>query len=67
MRGGYLRFQAQYLRRIRVPDPRYISLDDGRALVDAFRRRDISLATQVAMKLYQIDHLPIEDAANGHR
>ena len=21
MRGGYLRFQAQYLRRIRVPDP----------------------------------------------
>jgi hypothetical protein len=26
MRGGYLRFQAQYLRRIRLPDPKGMSL-----------------------------------------
>ena len=25
MRGGYLRFQAQYLRRIRVPSPKALS------------------------------------------
>lgn len=67
MRGGYLRFQAQYLRRIRVPDPQDISAEDGRALVDAFRRRDVALATQVAMKLYRIDYLPPEDTVNGRR
>jgi adenine-specific DNA-methyltransferase len=29
MRGGYLRFQAQYLRRIRVPDPKSIVASKG--------------------------------------
>lgn len=61
MRGGYLRFQAQYLRRIRLPRPQDISLDDERVLRRAFRERDQPLATDVAMKLYRIDHLPRDD------
>src|SRR5262249_2788265 len=40
MRGGYLRFQAQYLRRIRVPDVASVRGDLAGALRDAFRRRD---------------------------
>ena len=40
MRGGYLRFQAQYLRRIRVPDPKTLSRAQAKALVKAFRDRD---------------------------
>ena len=42
MRGGYLRFQAQYLRRIRVPRPEQIDAEQAEQLRDAFRRRDRS-------------------------
>jgi len=58
MRGGYLRFQAQYLRRIRVPAPE--SVDDAAAerLVDAFRRRDRVAATAAALPLYELDAMP---------
>jgi adenine-specific DNA-methyltransferase len=54
MRGGYLRFQAQYLRRIRVPEPQAISTTDAMALTKAFRERDIQLATDVALDIYRI-------------
>jgi adenine-specific DNA-methyltransferase len=55
MRGGTLRFQAQYLKRIRVPDPR--SLDDATsdALRVAFRVRDSRAATRAAAIAYGID------------
>ena len=65
MRGGYLRFQAQYLRRIRVPDPRTLSAMQSHSLRDAFRHRDRQRATQVALGLYGIDRSLIE-AALGH-
>jgi len=55
IRGGYLRFQAQYLRRIRVPRPQDIPAGHAARLVDAFRRRDVELATDVALDLYGID------------
>ena len=55
MRGGYLRFQAQYLRRIRVPDPDNISVAQAHALRAAFRTRDIKAATQIASDLYETD------------
>ena len=61
MRGGYLRFQAQYLRRIRVPRPQDISIDQANVLRRAFRERDVQLATEVALGLYEIDHLPQDD------
>jgi hypothetical protein len=58
MRGGFLRFQAQYLRRIRVP--RVDSIDPGTAaaLADAFERRDRPGATRLALALYGLDDLP---------
>lgn len=65
MRGGYLRFQAQYLRRIRVPDPMTLSKAQRHELSDAFRCRDRRHATQVALELYGIDEALIE-AALGH-
>lgn len=54
MRGGYLRFQAQYLRRIRVPDHRAISIEQAERLRNAFRRYDVQAATEVALDLYHI-------------
>ena len=58
MRGGYLRMQAQYLRRIRVPDPAKISSQQKARLVEAFCKRDTTLATAVALELYGIDSIP---------
>ena len=54
MRGGTLRFQAQYLRRIRVPHPSEISLKDQAALASAFRQRDVLAATEAAIRVYGI-------------
>lgn len=61
MRGGYLRFQAQYLRRIRLPRPSDISPTQAETLIRAFRERDRPLATEVALQLYGIDHIPEDD------
>lgn len=58
MRGGYLRFQAQYLRRIRVPDPKNISPKLAETLRQAFDTQDFELATRAAMEAYQIDTIP---------
>lgn len=58
MRGGTLRFQAQYLRRIRVPELASVSAEDADALAQAFDRRDVEAATAVALRLYGLDHLP---------
>jgi adenine-specific DNA-methyltransferase len=65
MRGGYLRFQAQYLRRIRVPNPTTLSLSQSEALIDAFRKRDRQQATRVALEVYGIDEHEMETAL-GH-
>jgi hypothetical protein len=58
MRGGTLRFQAQYLRKIRVPNPLAISQADRDALADAFDRRDVQAATQAALRAYGLAELP---------
>ncbi|MBP2320451.1 hypothetical protein JOF56_000836 [Kibdelosporangium banguiense] len=55
MRGGTLRFQAQYLKRIRVPKPDEIDADTADALRVAFRTRDTDAATQAAAAAYGID------------
>jgi hypothetical protein len=60
MRGGYLRFQAQYLRRIRVPNPETISVDMRKELVSAFRKRDRARATEIALEIYHIDGTEME-------
>jgi adenine-specific DNA-methyltransferase len=60
MRGGYLRFQAQYLRRIRVPRPHDLTVAQTGSLRDAFRVRDRQRATEIALQCYGIDRLPAE-------
>ncbi len=62
MRGGYWRFQAQYLRRIRVPDPGSISKAHGKELTDAFRKRDRQRATVAALGVYGITQPELETA-----
>lgn len=57
MRGGTLRFQAQYLRRIRVPRQRDLSVDDARELADAFDARDVGAATRVALRVFKLEAL----------
>lgn len=58
MRGGFLRFQAQYLRRIRVPNPDCLSDELKQQLRDAFERQDVALATSAALKAYGITSVP---------
>ena len=58
MRGGCYRFQAQYLRRIRVPNIKSVKTADRRALAAAFDCRDVEKATAVSARLYGIDQLP---------
>lgn len=55
MRGGYFRFQAQYLRRIRVP--RLNSLDPGLAaeLKASFRTRDFPALEAASLRAYGLD------------
>ncbi len=62
MRGGYLRFQAQYLRRIRVPLPTTLSARQSNELRDAFRHRDKDRATQVTLAIYGISLSTLEAA-----
>ncbi|MEV0380513.1 Eco57I restriction-modification methylase domain-containing protein [Nonomuraea sp. NPDC050643] len=58
MRGGTLRFQAQYLRKIRVPDPAELHAEISAALADAFDRRDVEAATKAAILAYGLTELP---------
>jgi hypothetical protein len=58
MRGGYFRFQAQYLRRIRVPHPGNIPDGIAKKLVQAYEEFDRRKATALAYGLYGIETLP---------
>jgi hypothetical protein len=60
MRGGTLRFQAQYLRRIRVPDPADLTESVSEALREAFRNRDRAAATDAAIDAYRLRELAEE-------
>lgn len=51
MRGGCYRFQAQYLRRIRVPAIDSLTQRDRSDLASAFTNRDVERATAVVMSL----------------
>ncbi len=52
MRGGTLRFQAQYMRRICVPRLDAITKPHRAALTQAFEARDVEKATGVALAIY---------------
>lgn len=52
MRGGYLRFQAQYLRRIRIPQWGDVPAPLRKELTKAAKALDIAACNQAAFKLY---------------
>jgi hypothetical protein len=52
MRGGFLRFQAQYLRRIRVPHWCDVPEHLQQALNDAAEQLDVSACDQAVAELY---------------
>jgi hypothetical protein len=58
MRGGCYRFQAQYLRRLRVPYRAEVGAKESRALARAFQARDVEAATATAARLYGLEGLP---------
>lgn len=58
MRGGYLRFQAQYLRRIRLPRPATLEAGLAREIRTAFRRRDFGRLDALALLAYALAGLP---------
>jgi len=52
MRGGYLRFQAQYLRRIRLPEWRQVPPKLQIELNDAAERGDLAACNRAVFALY---------------
>jgi hypothetical protein len=56
MRGGFLRFQAQYLRRIRIPYWADVPESLRRELADAAIRRDLQACNHAVFNLYGLNH-----------
>lgn len=54
MRGGYLRFQAQYLRRIRIPRWNQVSANVRVRMVEAIKTRDKAAIDNAAFDLYEL-------------
>ena len=52
MRGGFLRFQAQYLRRIRVPKWAEVSNELRKQLIVSAKTRDLIACNHVVSELY---------------
>jgi hypothetical protein len=65
MRGGTYRFQAQYLRRIRVPNPTSLKRADRKALARAFADRDREAASHRARVLFGIEAYSLGFASDG--
>jgi hypothetical protein len=63
MRGGFMRFQAQYLRRIRVPAWDEISETNRSDLRDAAATRDVDACNEAVCKVYDLD---IDDLITLH-
>jgi len=61
MRGGYLRFQAQYLRRIRLPAPERLPAPLCAKIKKAFRTRDFAALDNLSLQAYGIAELPAFD------
>lgn len=61
MRGGFLRFQAQYLRRLRVPQWQDVPNPLRTSLIKAAKSRDAEACNDAAAALYQLT--PVERLA----
>ena len=58
MHGNYLRFQAQYLRKIRLPDPQKLPARLTQSIRAAFRKRDFSVLDTLALQAFELKSLP---------
>ncbi|MGF1642541.1 MAG: Eco57I restriction-modification methylase domain-containing protein [Thiotrichales bacterium] len=56
MRGGFLRFQAQYLRRIRLPRWADVPEPLRRELATAAIKRDVQACNRAVFQLYGLSH-----------
>lgn len=56
MRGGYLRFQAQYLRRICIPYWRDVTKPLRKELIDAAKNRNLQACNRAAFELYRLSN-----------
>jgi hypothetical protein len=56
MRGGFLRFQAQYLRRIRIPRWADVPGPLRRELAASAINRDVQACNRAVFKLYGLNH-----------
>ncbi|CAG0990983.1 partial Modification methylase PaeR7I, partial [Rhodocyclaceae bacterium] len=56
MRGGFLRFQAQYLRRIRLPRWGDVPASLRRELAAAAVARDVPACNRAVFRLYGLSH-----------
>ncbi len=71
MRGNFLRFQAQYLRRIRLPLWQKVDIKIREALVHASHSMDMHAADELVRSLYGLnrkewDQLNPRASLNGH-
>jgi len=66
MRGGYLRFQAQFLRKIRVPAPDAVPAPLARKIASAFRARDFASLDRLAAAAYGLE-APLEFSMDDRR
>lgn len=58
MRGNFLRFQAQYLRKIRLPKVEELPTELQQALKTAFRKRDFEAIDALSCQAYKIEESP---------
>ena len=65
MRGGFLRFQAQYIRRLRLPEWTAVPVGLRKELAEAARQRDIEACNLAAFHLYQLSDLEIAALTYG--
>jgi hypothetical protein len=54
MRGGYFRFQAQYLRRIRIPYWRDVPEALRNELIEAAKKRNLHACNRATFRLYRL-------------
>jgi len=69
MRGGCFRFQAQYLRRLRIPCWRDIPKRLRAELADAAIRRDVQACNQAVFKMYGLsceEQLALDGKGDEH-
>jgi hypothetical protein len=59
MHGGFLRFQAQYLRRIRIPKWSDVAADIRSELISAAKMQDTVACNRAAFKLYDLSEIEV--------